>query len=89
MSIQPLEAAVDRVQPLFVGPHACDRSEVLESGGFCRPGYTRRRVDITNAALHLLIAAEPGQLQRQSSDGCYTHTHKGTHSMLKCFPAAP
>ena len=29
LSTQPLEAAVGRVQPLFVGQHARDRSQVL------------------------------------------------------------
>ena len=59
LSIQLLEAAVDGVQALLVSQLARNRSEVFESRWLSRPGYTRSWEDVSDGALHLLVAAQP------------------------------
>lgn len=61
-AVQPLQTAVDRVQPVFVRQHARDRPQLLKRARFGCPGDTRSWEDVAYRALHLLVAAEPRQV---------------------------
>lgn len=70
MSLHPTQAAVDREQARLASLLVREGSQ-LHRGRFSHPGQPRSWVDITDGALYLLIAAEPGQLQKQAFDWSY------------------
>lgn len=72
-SLHFLQTAVYSVEASLIGGHTRERLEGFQCGGLGLPGYPGGWEDILDDALHLLEAAQPGHLQKESSDGGCTH----------------